>query len=94
MYELLLSDYAFDKVLLLTEFRISATHIIGELLHEAAKERFIESEERIAVTHCPSEDSADDISRFHVGWQLTVGDRETDGTDMVSDDSHRHFRIL
>ena len=64
--ELLFSYDAFNEFLLSSEFRICTAHVIGKLMHETAEERLIESEERITVTDCPSENSADHIAGLHV----------------------------
>ena len=92
--ELLLADYGLDEGLLAAELRIGAAHVIGELGNQPAEERLIESEEGVAVSHSPSEDSPDDVAGLHIGRKLTVCNGEADGADMVRNDPHCHLRLL
>ena len=91
---LLLTDHALNQFLLFGDLRIGLSHISHKLRHQRAEERLVEPEERVAVAYRAAQDPSDDIAGLHVGRQLTVGDGESDGPDVVCDDSHRHLGLF
>ena len=91
---LLALDYRGDLCLLLHQFRICLAHVGNELWHQFVHKRFALSEEGVAIAHCTAQDSANHITCFLVAWQLTVGNSESDGTDMVGNHAHRHIHFL
>ena len=91
--ELLFADDILYEFLLLGDLRIGLSHIIHELLHEAAEERFAQPEEGVSVADGAAEDSPDDIACLDIGRQLPVGDAEADSPDVVCDDPHRYVGL-
>ena len=83
-----------DESLLESDFRIELTHIAHELAHETAEERFSEAEEGVAVAHGAAKDSADDITRLHIGRKLSVGNGECNRAYVVGDDPHSDVHVL
>ena len=82
------SDDRLDELLLCGELGVSLTHIGYELGHQAAEERLVEAQEGIAVADCTAQDPADYVTCLDVGRELTVGDAERYGADMVGYDTH------
>jgi hypothetical protein len=90
---LLLFDDVLDERLLRNEFGISISHRLDENGKELIHERFMLSEEGITVTDGTAENTTDHITGLGVRRQLTVGDGEGDGTDMVGDDAHGNILL-
>ncbi len=82
-----------DERLLGGEFGIGLAHILHKLLHETAEEGLAEAEESVAIPDRTAQNPAGDIARLHVGGQLSVGDGEADGADVVGDHPHGHVGL-
>ncbi len=70
----LFADHALHELLLCHEFGIGLAHVTDQLGHQAAEERLLQAEERVAVAHGTAQDAADDVAGLHVAGQLAVGD--------------------
>ncbi len=62
----------------------------NKLVHEC----LLLSEERIAVAHGTAEDTTDDVTCLGIARQLSVGDGESDGTDVVGNYTHGDVLLL
>ena len=76
------------------QFRISLTHILNQHRKQLVHECLLLSEECIAITDGTAEDTTDHITCFSVGRQLTVRDRERNGTDVVGNHTHGNILLL
>ena len=79
-----------DEFLLCGQLGIGAAHLLHERGHEQAEEGVATTEEGVGITHGATEDAANDVAGFGVGGQLSVGDGEGDGAQVVGDDAHGH----
>ena len=79
-----------DEFLLCGQLGIGAAHLLHEGGHEQTEEGVTTTEEGVGITHGAAEDAADDVTGFGVGGQLSVGDGEGDGAQVVGDDAHGH----
>ena len=76
------------------ELRVSATHLCHEHGHELVHECLFLVEECIGVSHGTAEDAANDVSGLGVAWQLTVGDGECHGAQVVGDNANGNVYLL
>ena len=83
-----------DELALCRKFRISLSHLLYEHRHELVEERFFLSEERVGIAYCTAQDAADDISGLGIARQLTVGDGERHGAQVVGAYAHGHVGLL
>ena len=90
----LAADDRRDLLFLLAEFGVGLAQVGDKLRHELVEERLALAEERVAVAHCAAQDAADDVAGFLIARELSVGDGESDGADMVSDDAHGDVGVL
>ena len=91
---LLLFHHAGDEFLLLQQFGISLAHLLHEHGHEFIHEGALLSEERVGIANGTAQDAADDVAGLGVGGQLTVGDREGNGAQVVGHDAHGDVDLL
>ena len=87
---LLLAQHVLYELLLLCDFGVGGSHVVHELVHQAAEEGFGESEEGVAVAHGAAQDAAYHVAGLDVGGQLSVGYAEADGPDVVGYHPHGH----
>ena len=79
-----------DEFLLCGQLGIGAAHLLHEGGHEETEEGVATTEEGVGITHGATKDAADDVAGFGVGGQLSVGDGEGNGAQVVGDDAHGH----
>jgi len=91
---LLFFHHAADQLLLCRQLGIGLPHFLHENGDELEHERTSLVEERIGISHGPSQDASDDISRLGISGQLSVGNREGHGAQMVGDDTHGDVYFL
>ena len=70
------------------------THLFDEHGQEPEEEALFLSEERIGIADGTTEDAADDISSLSIRRQLSVGNGEGNGTQVVSTDTHGHVDVF
>ena len=87
-------DDRYDLCLLCHQFRISFAEVLDELRHQLEEESRTHIEESVTVAHGTAKDTTNDVTGFLIRRQLTVGDGECDGADMIGDDSHRNVDFL
>ena len=63
-------------------------HLLDQQRDERVDERLLEAEEGVTVTDGTTQDATDDVASLSVGGQLTVGDGEGNGTQVVGTDTH------
>ena len=85
--------HLFDQLLLGHKLRISRAHGGDERREEAIHEGLFAVEEGVSITHGAAQDAADHIACLGVRGQLSVGDGEGDGADMIRHDAHRHVLL-
>ena len=90
----LLANHFCHKLLLRFQFRENILELVGQHGHQPAHERLPETQIRVAVAHRPPQNPADDVAGFGVGGQLSVGNGETHGADMVGNDAHGNVNRL
>ena len=76
-----------NEFLLCGEFRESGTHFLHECRYELVDEGLLLAEERVAVAYGTTQNAADDIACFCVGRQLSVGNGEGNGAQVVNNDA-------
>ena len=91
---LLLFDHLLNQGLLCDQLGISVTHGLNQNRQQLIHERLFLPQEGIAVTHGTAQDTTDHITGLRVRRQLTIGDRESDRTQVVGDHTHRHIHRL
>ena len=91
---LLLRDYLLDQCLLSTQLGELIPHLLNQACYQPADKRLIETEIGITVTNCTAQNSTNYITRLNVRRQLTVGNRECNSAQMVSDNTHCHVALL
>ena len=91
---LLLLHHLHDEVLLGRQFGEGLSHLLNERGHEGIHESLLLSQEGITIAYGTSEDASDDIARLGIARQLSVGDAEGDGTQVVHDDAQGHVGLL
>ncbi|CCZ49491.1 putative uncharacterized protein [Bacteroides sp. CAG:661] len=89
----LLDDFD-NQFLLGLQFGIGFSHVLYQHGDELVHEGLLLSEERIAVADSAAQDAADDVAGLGVAGQLSVGDGEGDGADVVGHDTHGNVRFL
>ena len=89
-------DNAFHQSLLSLQFGISTAHRIDERGQETIQESLTTVEESVTITHRTTQNTTNHITGFGIRRQLSIGDREGNGTDMVGNHAHSdiHFFIL
>ena len=87
-------DHRSDLCLLDLEFRISLSEILDKLRNQLIEERAAHVQERVAVTNGTTENTTDHIAGFLVRRQLTIGDSESDRSDMIRNHAHSHVGLL
>ncbi|MPN17760.1 hypothetical protein SDC9_165115 [bioreactor metagenome] len=70
------------------QFGISFPHHINQCGDKAVHKRFMHTQEGVAVTYCPSQDTADHVAGLGIRRQLSVGNGKSDGTQVVGNDPH------
>ena len=84
----LLLDYLADEHLLLLQLGIGIAHRLDENIEQLVEEGLFLTQEGVTVTHGPAQDTADYIAGLGIRRQLTVGNREGDGADVVGNHTH------
>ena len=51
-------------------------------------------EEGVGITYGTAQDAADDVACLSISWQLTVGNREGYGADVVGNDAHSNVGLF
>ena len=83
-----------DQFTLCGEFRVSRPHLTYQYIQELVHEGFFLSEERVGVTHGTAQDAADNVTGLGIAGQLSVSDREGNGTQVVGNDTHGDVYLL
>ena len=91
---LFLLDHTLDQGLLCLQLRISVTHRLNQHGQELIHESGLAVEEGITVTNGTTQDTTDHVTCLSVRRQLTIGNSESDGPDMVGDHTHRYIFLL
>ena len=91
---LLFADDLADELLLRLDLGIVVFHLLHQDGQELAHERLFEAEEGEAITHGATQHAADDVAGTVVRRQLSVGDGEAHGTQVVGDDAHGDVGLL
>ena len=91
---LLLLHNLHDEILLSYEFGEGTAHLLCQSGNEGVHECLLLTQEGIAVAHCTAQDAADNVTSLGIGGQLTVGNAEGDGTQVVDDNTHGDVGLL
>ncbi len=83
-----------DKLALCFKLGICPSHLAYEHGHELVDECFFLSEERVGIARGAAQDAADDVACLGIARQLSVGNGEGYGTQMVGNDTHCHVGLL
>ncbi len=76
------------------EFGISLAHLGNECRQQQVHEGVFLTEEGVGIANGTAQDAADNVACLGIGRQLTVGNGEGYGTDMVGDDAHGDINLL
>ena len=90
----LLLHHAGNERLLSLQFGEGVAHLLDERGQQLVEESLFLSEERVGIAHGAAQDAADNIAGLGIRWQLTVGDREGNGTQVVGADAHGHVDVV
>ena len=90
----LLLDNVDDEVVLSLEFGERLAHLACQNGDELVEEAILLSEEGICVAHGTAQDAADYVASLSVRRQLSVGDRERYGAQVVCAYAHSHVGLL
>lgn len=88
---LLLHDNQPDQFLLRIQLREGTAHGLDQSGDQTVYKGFLLLEISISVADSPSEDPADHISRFVVGWKLSVCNGECNGPQVIGHHTHGHI---
>ena len=91
---LLLLDDAADERLLGLQLGEGVAHLLDERGQQLIQEGLLLSKERVGVAYGTAQDAADDVAGLGVARQLTVGDGEGDGTQVVGADAHGDVDVV
>ena len=83
-----------DQLLLSLQLWEGITHLCHQCRHEFMQETVLLSEEGISITHSTTQDTTDDIACLRIRGELSVSNRETHGSQMVSADTHGHVDLI
>ena len=81
------NDFGYQFFLCI-QLGVCAAHVLDEYGQQLVHESLLLSEERVAVAHCTAEDTADYVTCLGIARKLTVGDGESDCTDVVGNYAH------
>ena len=87
-------DYLDDELLLSDELWVSIAHCLNEHRDEFIEERFLLTEIGVGIANGTTENATDHVASLSVAWQLTIGNCEGDGADMVGKYAHCHISLL
>ncbi len=87
-------DDACNQFALNRQLRVGDAHFLNQNVDEPVQECFLLPEEGVAIAHGAAQDTADDVAGFGVAWQLSIGNRESHGTQMVSHNAHGDVDFL
>ena len=78
------------------KFGVLTTHLVCQCFDKAIDKGFFKVEEGIPIAYSTAQNATDYITRFGVAGQLSIGDAETDGTQVVGDNAHGNvgLRVL
>ena len=65
-----------------------------ECRHKLIEETLLLTKERIGITHGATQDTTDHVTGLRIRRQLTVGNREAHGTEMIGTDAHSDVDCL
>ena len=82
-----------DDVATLFQLGKNTAHRLHQHINELVKKRLLESK-RTAVTHCPTQDAAQDVVAIGVARQNAISDREAQRTDVITNDAERHVDLF
>ena len=91
---LLLLHHLHHQFLLSSNLGEGIPHLVHKRRHKFVDERFLLTEERVAVAHGTAQDATNHIARLGVRWQLTVSNGKRDGTQVVHHHTHGNVRLL
>ena len=83
-----------DERLLSLQLGEGVAHLLNERGQQFIKEALFLTKERIGIADGTAQDAADDVTSLGVRGQLTIGNREGDGTKMVGTDTHGDVDLL
>ena len=69
-------------------------HLLHQSGNEFADEGLVEAEVGVAIAHCTAQDAANNIARLHIARQLTIGNGEGDGAEVVGNNPHCDVCLL
>ena len=87
---LLFLDDTADERLLRLQLGIGIAHFVDERRDEFEHECLFLFQERVCIADGTAQDASDDIARLCITGQLSVGNRERHGTQVVCHHAHRH----
>ena len=87
-------DDAGDELTLCWQFGIGFSHFSNQSRNEFVNEGFLLIQESIGKTNGTTEYTANDITCLGIAGQLSVCDRESNGTDVVGNHAHGHINII
>ena len=82
-----------DQLLLSLQFRIGFAHLMYQCGNELEQERILLVEEGIGIAYGTAQNTTDNVACLGITGQLTVGNGEAHGTDMVGNHTHGHICI-
>ena len=86
--------YMGDKLALCHQFGIGTAHLLNKYGEQTEDKCLFLVEEGVGVAHGTAQDAAYHIAGLGVAGQLSVGNREGNGTQMVSDNTHSHIHLF
>ena len=88
------ADNRSNLLLLFLQFRIGFAQVCNQLRNQFVQERLALAQERVTVADGSAQDTTNHVTGLLVARQLSVGDSECYGADMVCDDAHGDVHIL
>ena len=85
---LLLLHHFPDQRLLGNELGIGVAHHFNQRGNKAMHKCFMHSQEGVAIAYGPAENATDHVACLGIRWQLTVGNRKSDGAQVVGNNPH------
>ena len=87
-------NYLGDKLLLGLQLGEGTAHLGNECWNKLVQETILLIQEGIGITYGTAQDTTDNITCLGIRRQLTVGDREGNGTQVVGANTHGHVDVV
>ena len=90
----LLLDDACDELALCGKLGVCFAHLVNEHGDKFVKECLFLVEEGVGITYGTTQDATYYVACLSISWQLTVGNREGYGADVVGNDAHGNVGVF